>query len=69
MKMPLYIKIDFREDGHLGAWWSRNEPTLWKTAAMSTNQDETSIRGVLISLADELDPDVPPVEESESVNV
>jgi hypothetical protein len=51
--VPLFIKIDFREDGHLGAWWSRDE----RRTGLTTAIDETSIRKVLIALADEIDPE------------
>lgn len=65
--MPLYIKIDFRKNGHLGAWWSRDEQQNWNN--VTTEIDETSIRRTILALADQLDPDAAPVEESESVNV
>jgi hypothetical protein len=65
--MPLFIKIDFRRNGRLGAWWSRDEITTWKWKEMSTLQDEGRIRDVLIGLADELDPveEVEPAIEQE----
>ena len=52
--MPLYIKIDFRPDGHLGAWWTRDEYGMNKA---TTDIDETRIRDVLIALADKIDPE------------
>lgn len=54
MEMPLFIKIDFRKNGHLGAWWTREDNGFQK---INTTIDQTSIRGVLIALADELDPE------------
>ena len=55
--MPLYVKIDFRADGALGAWWSRDEPAIWKISTMNTTVCETSIRKTLLALADEIDPE------------
>jgi hypothetical protein len=56
--MPLYVIIDFRADGHLGAWWSRSAPSdgfsLW--ANLKTTVNETTLRNVFHALADELDP-------------
>jgi hypothetical protein len=54
--MPLFIKIDFRKDGRLGAWWSHDDPFYWKNESMHTEIGETRIRDVLIALADEIDP-------------
>ena len=54
--MPLFIKIDFRINGRLGAWWSRDEPWQWNIGDMHTNVDESRIRDVLVALADEIDP-------------
>lgn len=51
--MPLFIKVDFRENGTLGGWWTRNEVGFCKT---TTKISETRIRDVLIAVADEIDP-------------
>jgi hypothetical protein len=55
--MPLYVKIDFRADGRLGAWWSRDVPTFLKDSTMNTTISETSIRKTLLALANEIDPE------------
>lgn len=57
--MPLFVKIDFRTDGKLGAWWTREtyasgEPDWSKT---TTRVAETRIRKVFAALADEIDPE------------
>lgn len=52
--MPLFVKIDFRADGKLGAWWTRDENAWHKT---TTQIGETRVRDVLIALADEIDPE------------
>lgn len=54
--MPLFIKIDFRLNGRLGAWWSRDDPSTWKLETMVTNVNVSRIRDVLIAIADEIDP-------------
>lgn len=54
--MPLFIKIDFRGDGALGVWFTRDEGTFHKT---TTTIKETRIREALIALADEIDPVTP----------
>ena len=51
--MPLFVKVDFRQDGRLGAWWTREECAWHK---ITTQISETRVRDVLIALADELDP-------------
>ena len=60
--MPLYIKIDFRVDSTLGAWWSRKPTSAWdddKTpTVLSTDVNETRIRNVLIAIANAIDPEV-----------
>jgi hypothetical protein len=59
--MPLYVQIDFRKDGRLGAWWSRDTSFY----GLNTPVSETRVRDVLISLADQLDPLESESEESE----
>jgi hypothetical protein len=56
--MPLYVKIDFREDGRLGAWWTREEHGFGRH--LNSIVAETRVRDVLVALADELDPIAPP---------
>ncbi len=59
--MPLYIKIDFRLDAGLGAWWSRSAELRWidneESTVRNTRIRETRIRDVLIAIADQIDPD------------
>ena len=52
--MTLFVKLDFRPDGKLGAWWTREEGAWHKT---NTTIAETRIRKVLVALADEIDPE------------
>lgn len=56
--MPLYIKIDFRADGLLSAWYSRDEPHTgeWarKEQPLTSNIKERDVCDVLRSLANEL---------------
>lgn len=54
--MPYYIKIDFRFDGTLGAWHSRDEPSSYPASKLTTTISKTRVRDVLIALANELDP-------------
>lgn len=56
IEMPLWIQIDFRTNGQLGAWWSRDHPSGWTLPDMGTRVGETRVREVLIALANELDP-------------
>lgn len=65
--MPLYIKIDFRKNGQLAAWWSRDEPYKWEIEQMNSTISETRIRDVLIALADDLDPIEEPTPDSTAV--
>ena len=62
--MPLFVKIDFRADGRLGAWWTR-APAFGggDFSKTTTSIEETRIRDVFIALADELDPETPEADE------
>jgi hypothetical protein len=69
--MPLYIKIDFRRDARLGAWWARDSWDSWNgdklpPTVLTTTIEETRVRDVLIAVADAIDPlDEPPVSKAE----
>jgi len=58
MKMPLFVKVDFRGDGKLGAWWTR-DTGYEQFANTTTNISETRLRDTFIAVADEIDPILP----------
>ncbi len=54
--MPLFIKIDFRKDGLLGAWYSRDTPHSgeWASGELITKIKGRDVCVVLRELANEL---------------
>jgi hypothetical protein len=54
--MPLYVKIDFRSDGRLSGWYTRDLDWPNPFAKCHSTISETRVREVLIAIANEIDP-------------